>query len=196
VSSDSQDGIHLVYLGNLDGSRGIDTAIEALARLKNIGRRVRLSVIGTGPSIDQFRKLSAQLGVNDYVTITGHLSFAKVKSIMTEAHVGLIPHYATSAWNTTIPNKLFDYMAIGKPVIVSSARPTKRIVEETHCGMVFQDRDPKSLADTISAMSKINIREEFGRRGQAAVRERFNWTVDEHRLLKAIELTIAARGNT
>jgi len=193
---DSPDGVNLVYLGNLDGSRGIDTAIRAMRLLKDMRQRARLTIIGTGPNIDQFRSLAVHLGVTDCVDIMGRLPFYSVQSIMAESHVGLIPHYATNAWNATIPNKLFDYMAIGKPVIVSSARPTRRIVEETQCGMVFQDRDPGSLAETILAMSKRSVREDLGKRGKAAVHERFNWTVDEQRLLQAIELTIAARENT
>lgn len=194
--SESREGIHLVYLGNLDGSRGIDTAIRAVRLLKDRGQHARLSIIGTGQNIDQFRCLAAQLGITDRVAIMGRQPFHSVQSIMAEAHVGVIPHYATNAWNTTIPNKLFDYMAIGKPVIVSSAKPTRRIVEETQCGLVFQDRDPGSLADTILAMCERSVREGLGKRGKAAVRERFNWTVDEYGLLKAIELTMAARGNT
>src|SRR5438093_494639 len=193
---DSPDGVNLVYLGNLGWSRGIETAIRAIRLLKDMRQRARLTIIGTGPNIDQFRSLAVHLGVTDCVDIMGRLPFYSVQSIMAESHVGLIPHYATNAWNATIPNKLFDYMAIGKPVIVSSARPTRRIVEETQCGMVFQDRDPGSLAETILAMSKRSVREDLGKRGKAAVHERFNWTVDEQRLLQAIELTIAARGNT
>jgi len=45
-------------------------------------------------------------------------------------------------------------------------------------------------------MCKRSVREDLGKRGKAAVHERFNWNVDEYRLLKAIELAAAARGDT
>ncbi|TLY15571.1 MAG: glycosyltransferase family 4 protein, partial [Nitrospirae bacterium] len=96
--SESRKGIHLVYLGNLDGSRGIDTAIRAVRLLKDMGQHARLSIIGTGPNIDQFRCLAAQLSVTDRVAIMGRQPFHIVQAIMAEAYVGVIPHYATDAW--------------------------------------------------------------------------------------------------
>ena len=50
--------------------------------------------------------------------------------------VGLVPHHADEAWNTTIPNKLFDYMAAGLPVISSDARPCARILRSTGAGLI------------------------------------------------------------
>ena len=186
------DGVHLVYLGNLDGSRGIDTAIEAVSILKRIGHVVRLSVIGSGPNLDQFRNLAARLDVTDRVVIHGRLPFSGVQSVFSKANVGLIPHYATEAWNSTIPNKLFDYMAMGIPVIVSNAKPTERIVVKEDCGMVFQDRDPQSLAEAIEALTEPVIRRQKGDRGRSAVLQQFNWKEDERKLLEAVEAALDA----
>ena len=190
---DGRERIHLVYLGNLDGSRGIDIAIQAVRLLKDMGQHAQLSIIGTGQNIKQFRSLATHLGVTDRVAIMGQLPFSRVRSIMAEAHVGLIPHYATNAWNTTIPNKLFDFMAMGKPVIVSSALPTKRIVTEEQCGLVFQERDHKDLARAIIGMADPQLREEQGRRGRAAVAIKYHWSIDEGRLMAAIETAASAR---
>src|SRR6267142_2015112 len=84
--------------------------------------------------------------------------------------VGLVPHHATESWQTTIPNKLFDYMSLGKPVIVSNARPTARIVTEERCGIVFKDRDANALAEAIVALGDPSVREKCASRGREAVR--------------------------
>jgi glycosyltransferase involved in cell wall biosynthesis len=104
--------------------------------------------------------------------------------------IGLVPHHATESWNTTIPNKLFDYMSMGKPVIVSNAKPTQRIVEEERCGKVFREQDPDDLSRAIVELSDDVTREEMGQRGRDAVATRYNWSVDEERLLRALEVAV------
>ena len=177
----------VVYLGNLDGSRGLDVAIRAVHHLKGSGHRVALDVIGGGPSLESLRRMASELDVADRVTITGRLPFREVEQRFARADVGLIPHYSTEAWNTTIPNKLFDYMLLGLPVIVSDARPTARIVEETGCGEVFRDRDVADLARCMAALADTSRRKLKGDSGRAAVHGRYNWTHDARVFVETVE---------
>lgn len=192
--SDGSDPAHFVYLGNLDGSRGLDTAIKAVGLLKDRGHYVKLSIIGTGPNIDLYRKLAEMLAVTDRVAITGRLEFAKVQEIMAEANVGLIPHYSTASWNSTIPNKLFDFMSMAKPVVASDARPTARTVREVQCGIVFKERDAEDLAVAMMAMEDKALRDRFGRQGREAFVKKYNWTVDEQRLFESLDSAVRAHG--
>ncbi len=192
TSSDVRDPAHFVYLGNLDGSRGLDTAIKAVGLLKDRGHHVKLSIIGTGPNIELHRKLAEGQGVADRVAITGRLEFSKVQKIMMEANVGLIPHYSTASWNSTIPNKLFDFMSMAKPVVVSNARPTERIVEEVQCGIVFKERDAEALAAAMMAMEDKALRDRFGRQGREGFVKRYNWTVEEQRLFESLDSAVRA----
>lgn len=180
-------GLSVVYLGNLDGSRGVDLAILAISQLKASRHLVRLHVIGDGPSIQRLRKLSSELDVSDRVTITGRLPFRQVQLLLARADVGLIPHYSTEAWNTTIPNKLFDYMLLGLPVIVSDARPTARVVQDTECGEVFHDRDPSDLARCIVALADPEQRKLKGGKGRAAIHAHYNWERDSRVLVEIVE---------
>jgi glycosyltransferase involved in cell wall biosynthesis len=189
VSRDGQ-GLGLLYLGNLDGSRGVDVVIRAIHALRQRGHRVVFWVIGQGPSLDALRTLARNLGVVDRVHFEGRLPYKRVLTLMAQADVGVIPHYSTAAWNSTIPNKLFDYMLAGLPVLVSDTRPTARIVTEEGCGRVFRDRDVDDLARCILALGDCGVRHEMGRRGQEAVRERFHWGIDEQRLIGAIKAVV------
>jgi len=193
-ASDSQSA-RLVYLGNLDGSRGLDVAIRAVSLLKHAGHATRLSVVGDGPSISQLRDLAVTLNVVDRVEITGRLPFSQVQTIMATADIGLIPHYATEAWDTTIPNKLFDYMALGLPVIVSEVKPAARIVRTEGCGEVFRDRDCRDLARCILTLANAQLRESKGRNGQAAIRRRYNWDHDSRQLLDVVA-TVGSRSSS
>jgi glycosyltransferase involved in cell wall biosynthesis len=183
------DDLCLLYLGNLDGSRGIDTVIRAVQAIATRGRRIAFRVIGGGPSFESLRRLARDLGVADRVHIEGRLPYARVRSLMAQADVGVIPHYATEAWNSTMPNKLFDYMLTGLPVLVSDARPTARIVRAERCGEVFRDRNVDDVVRCLLTFGDRALRSDMGHRGRRAVQRRFHWDVDARYLVDAIEAT-------
>jgi glycosyltransferase involved in cell wall biosynthesis len=72
------------------------------------------------------------------------------------------------------PNKLFDYFAAGKPVLISSAYPT--IVDEADAGIRFAPGDPAALADAIVRMMELTpeARERMGERGRQLVETRYS----------------------
>jgi glycosyltransferase involved in cell wall biosynthesis len=187
-------GLVVGYLGLLETPRGLGTAIQAMRDVRCRLPGARLVVIGSGRDEPAFREEARQAGVDDVVEFLGWLDYREALTRLRRCDVGLVPHHATASWQTTIPNKLFDYMSLGKPVIVSDARPTRRIVTEEGCGLVFRDRDIRALADAIVAMGDPAFRDECGRRGQDAIRRRYNWEVDEQRLLTAVRQVTGPAG--
>jgi glycosyltransferase involved in cell wall biosynthesis len=180
------DPLVIAYLGLLEAPRGLRTAIRAMREVRRRIPQARLMVIGSGRDAAGFREDARQAGVSDAVEFLGWLDYAEALRRLQACDIGLVPHHATTSWQTTIPNKLFDYMSLGKPVIVSDARPTKRIVTEEGCGLVFPDRDASALAEAIVALGDPALREACGRRGREAIAARYNWEADERRLLGAI----------
>ena len=77
--------------------------------------------------------------------------------------------------------------------IAQSAKPTERIVMEERCGMVFEDNDTTSMGDAVIKLSEASVREDQGRRGKDAVIRKYNWSVDEERLFRALEKVTCAR---
>jgi glycosyltransferase involved in cell wall biosynthesis len=180
------DDLVIAYLGLLEAPRGVGTAIQAMREVRLRLPRARLLVIGSGRDDGLFREQARQAGVTDCVEFLGWLEYRQALSILTRCDVGLVPHHATASWQTTLPNKVFDYMSLGKPVVVSSARPIARMVTEERCGLVFTDRDTTALAEAIVSLRDPALREACGRRGREAVMRRYNWEADERRLLGAI----------
>ena len=184
----STSPVRLVYLGLLGHSRGIDVTLEALRQLEGSGVDVHFDVIGGLGRDVTYPADAAALGIAHRVSFHGHVPYDEALRIVAAADVGIVPHHATEHWRTTIPNKLFDYMAAGVPVLVSDAPPTKRIVEQAGCGLVFADRDARDLARCIAALMDPNARRRLGRAGQRAVAAQFNWDLDSKRLLSCLEM--------
>lgn len=175
----------IVYHGNIQPSRGLDSVILALPRLISQDIDAHLYVFGTGET-HHLRPTIERLQLFDNVHFMGWWRLQDIMAVVKYAKVGVIPHLKTSHTDTTVPNKLFDYMALGLPVIVSNTAPMSRIVRESDCGVVFTSEDVISLE---AALLKFNndSREEYGVRGKEAVKKRYNWDIDSKNLLRAVE---------
>lgn len=185
--NNGREDFRLIYLGLLEWPRGLETAIRAIQEVRAILPQVKLVIVGSGRDEAYFKTLASDLNLTEHVQFVGWLDYREALDRVSSADIGLVPHHATPSWNTTIPNKLFDYMSMAKPVIVSNAKPTERIVMEEKCGIVFNEQDPKALGDAIIKLSDESVREDLGRRGKDAVLRKYHWAVDEKKLLRAIE---------
>ena len=180
--------LKLVYLGLMEIPRGVGDLLDAVARLRETGRKVNLQLVGDGRDRELFEKQAAALHLcTPEVEFLGHVPNETALRIVAEADVGVVPHHADEAWNTTIPNKLFDYMAAGLPVVSSDAVPCARVVTETGAGEVFRSRDPEDLAAAVTRLFARDTRAGLGAAGQRAIMERYHWERDVARLLEALE---------
>jgi glycosyltransferase involved in cell wall biosynthesis len=192
--ADVGDGgpLRLVYLGLLEVPRGLEAVLKAMAILRDRGFSACVDIVGGGMDERLFRSLSVDLGLGeDAVRFHGFLPYEEALNIVARSHVGLVPHLAVESCNTTVPNKLFDYMSHGLPVITSDMKPAARIVRESRSGAVFRSDDAEDLAESVQALGDPARRREFGQNGRAAILSRYNWKHDETRLLDAIERTVA-----
>jgi glycosyltransferase involved in cell wall biosynthesis len=78
-------------------------------------------------------------------------------------------------------------MYMRKPVIVSSAKPLKRIVEETNCGLIFESGNPENFADIVLQLQDSDERLRLGENGYQAVINKYNWQHDAKRLVSLYE---------
>lgn len=167
------------YIGGFGPHRGIDTAIKSMREiLEDIPDAKLLLVGGKGSKSyeEELKKLCKRLKVEDNVEFTGWVDFRLVPSYIALSDVCLVPHHASGHTNTTIPHKLFQYMAMRKPVIVTNCKPLKRIVEECDCGIVVPSGDYNEMAQAIIGLynNKEYVRK-LGENGRRAVEEKYNW---------------------
>ena len=177
--------LHLLYAGWVTKARGLDTVVAGLGKfVRKHDTPVRLTVIGDGNGLSQIRKQVADHSLENIVDLLGWQDHSRVVEYTAIANVGLVPHHVTGHSNTTIPNKLFDYMAAGLPVLASDAKPIARILEETGAGMVYEDWNADSFSESLLRFTDPGTRQAMAVRGQLAVVDRYNWDRDGAQLLK------------
>jgi len=178
----------LLYQGYVNEARGLEVVLLSMPGLLKKFNNLLLVIVGDGDDLLRLKALSRKLKIEGNVNFYGWVSFESIYPMISHSDVCVIPHRATMHKNTTIPNKLFDYMACGKPVIVSDAKPLKRIVEEEKCGLVFASGNRDSFAMNMSRMIQDSaMAHTMGLRGQDAVNKKYNWHVDSLVLKNVIE---------
>lgn len=186
VYVDFENKFRIVYSGGIGPHRGIDTAIEGMGYLKDF-TDIELIIIGSGSKdvIDYLQKLSRNLGVSEHVHFLGHQSFQKFYSFMHLADVNVIPHKSNAHTDNTIPHKLFQSMMSGRPVIVSSSAPLKRIISENQAGLIFEAGDAQDFARRVIELYKNRqLGDALGKNGRhATYNGSLNWDHDQQTLV-------------
>ena len=179
-----QPSFVISYIGGLGYHRGIHTAISAMPQILKQIPNARLLLVGTGPNEAELKQLAKTCGVEQAVDFAGWQPFSLIPSYFAASSICVIPHIASDHTNTTIPHKLFQCMAIGKPVIVSSAKPLERIVKETGAGLVYPSGDVTRLAEAVLTMYlEPSLAETCGNAGRKAAETKYDWKADGQRLV-------------
>jgi glycosyltransferase involved in cell wall biosynthesis len=183
------DRFTLFFSGLLAGDRGLEVAVDALARLAaHAPQRYALVIVGEGPMRAPLAEQARRLGIADLVRLPGWVEHTRLPDMIARADAGLLPFHSCPHIDATLANKLFEYMALELPVIVSDVPPMRRVIAETGCGLVFRNGDAADLARAIETLADTgDAAHRFGKAGGEAVRRRYHWEIDAARLTAAIE---------
>jgi len=180
--------VQFIFAGLLGKVRGLDRLLHAISELKATRKQLHLNIIGDGPEGANLRQLRDRLGLNSEITFHGWVPKHRLVQQIAEYDVGVIPHLISDFTNTTIPTKLFDFMACGLPLLTTDMAPCREVVEAARCGWVCVD-EAASLAAALRDILQVSrpklIR--IGERGRQAVQQIYNWGVDGDRMIKAVE---------
>ncbi len=179
-----EDKLILTYMGSVQDLRGLDTAILAMKYLDQ--SKYQLNIIGLTPQSKikkDFENLLVDHSISNVNLIDWLDDENKAFEYINNAHVCIVTHKNTELTQTTVPHKLFMYMAIGRPVLVSDVAPLKRIVEEAKCGLVFKADNPENFAARLSEMRDQDLLSKFSKNGREAAERKYNWSEDSKRLV-------------
>lgn len=187
--ADWRDRKLVLFSGLISHDRGVEVAIDAIARLRarQPGRHAFL-IIGEGPMRAELAERVRALGLEADVRLTGWMDYAKLPDVITRCHVGLLPFHDCDHIRASLANKLFEYMALGLPIIASDIPVQSRIVEDTGCGLLFPPGDAEALAERIEQLTRDGelavACADAGRRATTAL---YNWDVDGARFVETLE---------
>jgi glycosyltransferase involved in cell wall biosynthesis len=166
----------VAYLGTFARSRHLEMIIQAFALVAKQFVSVKLYMVGRG-DIPEDRKflenLVEELGLSRNVVFTGFLPIEQAWSVAAKSEVCISPIYPSYIYLQGSPTKLYEYMALGRPVIANEHPEQTRTLAISGAGKCVPWCE-KSFADTlISMLTQPDDTQEMGKKGP-------NW-VEEHR---------------
>jgi len=187
ISEKYKNDFIIGYIGGLGIHRGIDTALRAMSFVHEKAPQAKLLLVGSDNKkwMRHLKNIITKEEINKQkIIFTGYKPFSKMYSYLNICDICLVPHNYSEHTDTTIPHKLFQYMLMRKPAIVSNCRPLARIVKETKSGLVFQANNAEDLARKILILfNNKKLRVQLGRNGERAVLKKYNWQNDAEVLL-------------
>lgn len=170
--------LNITYVGGVGPHRGIDTIIKGFNYLSN---RYKLNIVGINkkdPYYEVIKKLKNENKNKKNINFVSWIPFNEVQEYINNSHICLVPHNKNEHTETTIPHKLFQYMAMKRPILVSDVTPLKRIIMDTNAGEFFKADDALDFANKIREMDNFDKLLEWGENGRKAVEGKYNWTND------------------
>lgn len=185
----------LVYLGGLTRIRGILELIEGFSLLQERCPDLDLCLIGR-PDPDFFgqeiERHCERLGVAEKVRVIPPVPYGSIKDYLARCFIGIVTYLPYPNHTSCLPNKLFEYMACGLPVIASDFPLYREVIEGANCGKLVDPTKPVEIARAIEeTLEDPKGWCEMSRNGYQAFRTKYNWTNETERLLAVYEELLA-----
>lgn len=172
--------------GYMTPVRNLETLTRAFIIVASVYKDVRLVFSGSGEVEETLKNLVAKAGIEDQVLFTGPFEHSELHRLYSETDIAVLPYSIDELISHTLPNKLFDYMACGKPVIVSLAPSMKRIIDETGAGIAVDCTDESILATAMMKIREMDVTA-MSNNGMNAATSQYNWDNDSAAMIHFLQ---------
>ena len=164
---------------------GAQTPIRGVKELVNAIDKVDGKLYLAGPIVNENFKVELSNTVGwGKVDDLGILSRNKVAEVLAKCKVGLVTYLPAPNHIDAQPNKLFEYMSVGLPVVASHFPLWKEIVEKNNCGLCVDPENPQDIANAIKYIFENPVKADvMGKNGIKTVNDIYNWSVEEKKLI-------------
>lgn len=181
-----EDTFKVIYFGALGLANSLDVIVQA-ARILKEDPSIEFIFAGGGGFENELKKQCQNLQLPN-VSILGNFPMKTLSEIVNLADVSLVTFMNLPILATNSPNKLFDSLSAGKPVIVNSAGWTKDLVEENNCGLYVKPDDPADLAEKIITLkNNPDLCVEMGRNSRRLAENKYDKDILCNQIVETID---------
>jgi glycosyltransferase involved in cell wall biosynthesis len=176
------------YVGGIAKIRGINEVCHAMELVQT---SAKLNLCGG------FSEASVEQGVKampgwQRINELGFVDRLGVRDVLSRSVAGVVTFHPLPNHIDAQPNKMFEYMSAGIPVIASDFPLWRAIIQGSDCGLLVDPLDPTAIAQAIDYLvSNPGEAQRMGANGRKAVYERYNWAIEEQKLFAFYERTLS-----
>lgn len=168
----------ICYIGDISKIRGILELVKSIENTNCI-----LNLAGNFES-EELKNQVMNLPGWSKVNYLGFLSRLECSNIRNRSRIGILLFHPEPNHIEAQPNKIFEYMADGLPILASNFPLWKQIVEDNNCGICVDPYNHFEISEAINYLvENENIAIEMGENGRKAIVEKFNWETEENKLI-------------
>ncbi len=140
--------------------------------------------MGKTPEMKWLTQELTRRGITERFHLKDFIPHREVAGELSKAKVGIIPLPNLPKFQNNIPQKLFEFMALGIPVVLSDLPPSRPFVGDGRSAIMVAPGDHGAYADALIRLLKSpRLRDEMGREGRKRVMEEYNWEKESQKLL-------------
>jgi glycosyltransferase involved in cell wall biosynthesis len=184
---DGSPGFEIAYHGTITQWYGVDLIVRAVAILRSDLPGVRAVVLGEGDALEEARGLARALGVADRIEFSGrYLPIEEALARVATADCGVIPNRPSVLNRFALSSKLFEYVALGIPVVVSRLETLEAHFDASEVTF-FEPGDAELLAAAIQSVARSRSDARSKARAASSRAESYSWQVNRLRYQKVLE---------
>ncbi len=160
---------------NID--RGVEELVEAM---QYVNDNTMLVIVGSGDVIDMLKKNVRELGLDEKIRFIPKVPFQKLKAYTVNADFGLTVDKDTNInYRYSLPNKLFDYIHAGIPVIASRLTEIEKIITQYNIGTFIENHDPQHIAEVLNKTVEDEEKQATWKKNLAKAKNDLVWENEE-----------------
>jgi glycosyltransferase involved in cell wall biosynthesis len=161
--------------------RGAEEAVEAMKYLKD----VVLLIVGGGDVIDNLKQQVIESGLSENVMFVAKQPVLSLRKYTAAADLGITLDKDTNInYRFSLPNKLFDYIQAGIPILASNLPEVRRVIESYQVGRISEDHNPKNIAKHIDEMLNDEEANSQWKINLEKASKELNWEKEKEKFLR------------
>lgn len=183
------EGFTIGFVGTLYPWQRLNLLLEAMHELRAEGMNLSLVIVGDGSMREAWQKQAQQLGIAEKVTFVGQIPWQDVPQYIAGFDVGYSGQVQLEVGKMYLsPLKLYEYMAMAKPVVASAFEDTERVIRDGETGFLFEAGDKANLKQAIArAYQSQAVLPDMGRKAREEIVANHSWTARVRRLIVEVE---------
>ncbi len=176
----------IAYIGTFGNAHGLETVLEAAERVAIRIPEAQFLLVGEGAEKERIAAQARQRGLSN-VTLLGQQPRERIPSLIRAADVCLAMLKKSEVFETVIPTKMLEFMACGRPVILTARGQAAAVLDAAGGGLAIPPEKPEELVRAVDLMAKDpQLRQSLGRSGQKYIVARLSREETALRYIKVI----------
>jgi glycosyltransferase involved in cell wall biosynthesis len=171
------------FVGSLQPWQGVETLIAAFSRLQTVAPNTHLLIVGDGPEREKLERQAEATGLRSDITFTGSVPYDEVPYYMAAMDVTVAPYKGENFYQSPMP--IFEYMAMGKPIVASSIGQVHEVIAHGETGVLYT---PGNFAQLTAALAKLAgnalLCRQLGEKARAWVQRERRWENNVQEIVK------------